>query len=437
MKTYKNVLICGYDIEEKYQRGIFYYFKSLVQALYEFNLDVGILTSAKNEKEEHILYLNILRKLNGEDFSYSISNKIINLFLLFLKFLKNKIKPTIKYLKNKENPYDYHLQRLRYLKYIRYFANIPNFYFLTSIHNRFFLKEPYYLKLDKNKVDLLFTTSPMNIKTNIPLVQTLHDVLPIRTVFHPPEDNSKIFFYRVKNMLEYSDKVLAVSNFSKEECLKIFPNYENKIFVTYEPIPIDEDLIRFTENEYVQNSVLMKYKLKKDNYLFYVGALEKRKNIKRLIEAFLSIYNKIKIPLVLAGKLGYGKEEFEFYLKLKKYKRKILFLNYINDIEKIVLLKNARAFLFPSIYEGFGIPPLEAMYLKTPVLTSNTSSLPEVCGKAALFVNPFSLDEIADGILEITLNSTLRQSLIKLGLENVKRFSLENYKKRLASVLDL
>jgi glycosyltransferase involved in cell wall biosynthesis len=291
------------------------------------------------------------------------------------------------------------------------------------------------MKLDVQNINKVILTSPTNVVFNVPMIQTLHDVIPLTCIYHPPFDDSKIFYYRVKNMLEYSEKVISVSNFAKEECLKIFPKYEDKIIVTYQPVPIYEEDKELAEDEVVKKAVLNKFKLISDNFLFYVGMLEQRKNIKNMIEAFLAIYEKIKIPLVLAGGLGYGREEFESYLKDESLNNKIIYLGYISNIEKLVLLKNARAFIFPSFSEGFGLPPLEAMMMGTPSLVSNVSSLPEVCAEAAFYINPYNIKELADGLVEITSNESLRSKLKENFITQINKFSFENFKNKIESIL--
>ena len=421
MKKFNKILIGGYDFEQKIHRGITFYGKALVKTLK--NYDIGLLTSSKKEKERILYILNILRQLNDPNY-LSAKKKLI----YYIKFFFSQ---NYSVLSNDNRRFD---NRLNYLRFVKYFYNIPYIYDITSVQNRFFLEKP--LNINLKNVDLLITTSPMNIKTNIFIIQTLHDVIPLNTLYHPPQDSAKVFFYRIKNMLKYSDKVIAISNYSKEECLKIFPKYHNKIVVTHQPIPIYEDEKLLAENSIVQESILNKYQLKKDSYLFYVGVLEKRKNIKSLIESYLAVSEKIKIPLVLAGSLGFGNEEFIKYLKDENLKNKVIYLNYINNIEKLVLLKNARAFLFPSFNEGFGLPPLESMMMGTPVLTSNISALPEVCGKGALYIDPYNIKELAEGILEITLNEQTRNELKKHFSAQIEKFSFKNFQKKLEKVLE-
>jgi glycosyltransferase involved in cell wall biosynthesis len=423
MKNY-NVLVGGYDFEQKIHRGITFYGKALIKALYNDKNSISLLTGAKDIKEKELSLLEVMKQLNDPHY---LDNK--SKIKKFVKFLLN-----LNRYKIHQNRYVNLENKLQYLKYIENFYNIEHIYDLTTVHNRINLKRPMNIKL-KTDIDKVILTSPTNVKFNVPMIQTLHDVIPITCIFHPPFDDSKIFYYRVKNMLKYSEKVISVSNFSKEECLKIFPQYEDKIVVTHQPIPIYEEDKQLAEDELVQLAVLKKYKIEKDNFLFYVGMLEKRKNIKNMIEAFLAVYEKIKMPLVLAGGIGYGEDEFRHYLYDKKLKKKIKYIGYINNIEKLVLLKNTRAFLFPSFSEGFGLPPLEAMLMGTPSLVSNVSSLPEVCGKASFYINPYNIKELADGIIEIVENEQVRAELKSNFNTQIDKFSFEAFRKKLSKIL--
>ena len=141
------------------------------------------------------------------------------------------------------------------------------------------------------------------------------------------------------------------------------------------------------------------------------------------------------MPLVLVGACFYGYEDFLDYLTNKKYETHIRYLKYIPTVDKLVLLKNANSFVFPSLYEGFGLPPVEAMRMGCPVLTSDVSALPEVCGDAAFYVNPSNLSGIVEGILEIVNNAALRDELVRKGYERSQHFNFNNYKQRLDNVL--
>lgn len=160
-------------------------------------------------------------------------------------------------------------------------------------------------------------------------------------------------------------------------------------------------------------------------YLLSIGRIEKRKNTLRIVEAF-EIFKKQNSPnhkLILVGKNGYGFEEVEEKISNSAFKNDIIQKGYVSDEDLTVLVKNADALLYPSLYEGFGLPALEAMSLETPVLTSNISVMKEVAENAALFVNPDDSNAIAKGIEKLLGEKELRKSLVLQGNKVVKKYS--------------
>ncbi len=151
-------------------------------------------------------------------------------------------------------------------------------------------------------------------------------------------------------------------------------------------------------------------------YALYLGTLHPRKNVSRLIKAYRA--SGCTWQLVLAGKRGWYYEQL-----IKQAGSGVRFIGYVDEVDKATLLSGAKAFAFPSLYEGFGFPVLEAMACGVPVLCSNTSSLPEVAGEAALLVDPLSEDEIANGLRRITLDAELRTTLIERGYQQAQRFT--------------
>ena len=151
-------------------------------------------------------------------------------------------------------------------------------------------------------------------------------------------------------------------------------------------------------------------------YLLYLGTIQPRKNLQRLIDAFASC--NLPLALVLAGRRGWYADEL-----LKQANERVKFIGYADAADKNALLSGATAFVFPSLYEGFGFPVLEAMACGVPVLCSNTSSLPEVAGEAARLVNPLDADDLARGLREIVLNEDLRRTLIERGQGQAQQFT--------------
>jgi glycosyltransferase involved in cell wall biosynthesis len=153
------------------------------------------------------------------------------------------------------------------------------------------------------------------------------------------------------------------------------------------------------------------------DYLLYLGTIQPRKNLSRLIEAFSQLPNANR-QLLLAGKPGWYSDQL-----IQQANDRVHFMGYVNAADKNALLSGATAFVFPSLYEGFGFPVLEALACGVPVLCSNTSSLPEVAGDAALLVNPLLVDDIARGLHEITANVDLRKTLIERGYRQAQTFT--------------
>ena len=211
-----------------------------------------------------------------------------------------------------------------------------------------------------------------------------------------------------------------VSNFSKKELVELYKINPDKIEVIYEGVP---ELPEVRE-EFIQKT-LAKFKIDRP-YFLYIGNWRPRKNLLGLIEAFKLFREKGGDYLLVIG----GRKDKRF-LDLEKeildnqLEGKVVLTDTLSRKETTSLYKKTEALTFPSFYEGFGLTVLEAQSLGVPVLTSNTSSLPEVAGKAALYVNPYNIEEIAKGMERIAFDEDLRKDLIQTGYENIKRFSWE------------
>lgn len=176
-----------------------------------------------------------------------------------------------------------------------------------------------------------------------------------------------------------------------------------------------------------------------ERYLLYVGTLQPRKNLARVVEAFVQLAGQPElsnVQLVLAGKKGWLYDTLFARVSQLGLDGRVVFPGYVPDEDLPALLSGAIAFVYPSLYEGFGIPVLEAGACGVPVITSNTSSLPEVAGDAALLVDPHDVDAIADAMYRIITDEALRAELARRGLENVKRFSWEKCARETLAVLE-
>lgn len=230
-----------------------------------------------------------------------------------------------------------------------------------------------------------------------------------------------------------ADCIITISAFSKSEIMKYLNVSSDKIAVI--PCAVDHNIYNEDLDE-IQLAVLKKKFDIKGEYFFYLGTLEPRKNIERLIDAYALLVKRDKdVPyLVLAGKNGWNFENI--YKKVKDYgiENKVIFTGYIETAEAVTLLKGAFTFVFPSIYEGFGMPPLEAMACGVPVITSNVSSLPEVVQDAGYLIDPFSVEDICDAMFRLSKDKEERERLKQKGIKQAKEFTWRESAKLLQEV---
>jgi len=255
---------------------------------------------------------------------------------------------------------------------------------------------------------------------------------------HFPGMFRKQDLYQLKNWTAYSvkkaKKILTISKASRDDIIKYYQVPEEKVVVTYPGIDRVSSIKykqSFSSNKVSSmENIRKKYGIEGD-YILSVGTLQPRKNYIRLIEAF-STLTPNPYTLVIVGKPGWLFEEI--YQAPKKFgvEKKVKFLNYVPDEDLPGLYKGAICFVLVSLYEGFGIPVLEAMANSCPVVASNVSSLPEVVGKAGILVDPHNIEDIARGIKEAL---TRRNELVKKGLHQYRQFSWEKCAKETLEVL--
>ncbi len=230
--------------------------------------------------------------------------------------------------------------------------------------------------------------------------------------------------------VKWARRIIVPSECTKRDLIKFYQADKGKVKVVYHgydfksQIPNPKSQI----NPNFQNT----------KYILFIGRLEKRKNLVRLIQIFNLLKKKYNIShkLILAGKKGFGFGEIKKAIQNSSYQRDIFLKGYILEKEKTDLLKNADIFVFPSFYEGFGIPVLEAMVSGTPVVCSNVSSLPEIVGDAALLVDPLDADKTAEAVYKLLKDENLRNKMIRRGFENIKRFSWEKCARETLKVLE-
>ncbi len=231
-----------------------------------------------------------------------------------------------------------------------------------------------------------------------------------------------------------ADKIIVPSEFTKEELIQLYRTKEEKIRVIHEGY--DKEIFNLNENQEKITQLLKKYKIKKPYFLF-VGRLEKKKNIANLIKAYSKLSNseiKTSLPkLVLIGTPGVDYQEIA--LEIEKLKQLIYQIGYIQIDELVHFYHGAEAFIFPSLYEGFGLPILEAMACGIPVIASNAGSIPEVGNGAALYFNPNKIEEITSILKEFLTDQNLKYQLRKKGLKNIEKYSWEKCAQETIKVL--
>lgn len=232
-----------------------------------------------------------------------------------------------------------------------------------------------------------------------------------------------------------ADRIITISEFSKQEIIKYLGIPSEKIAVV--PCAVDHSVYNNIIDLDLLTVIKNKFNIDQD-YFLYLGTLEPRKNIERLIDAYAALHKRdTLIPkLVIAGKNGWNYDNV--YKKVNNYKinENVIFTGYIKAEEAVTLLKGALAFVFPSIYEGFGMPPLEAMACGVPIITSNVSSLPEVVQDAGYLIDPFSAEDLSEAMFEIINNSEKRERLIEKGLKRAKEFTWKGSAELLRSVYE-
>jgi len=238
----------------------------------------------------------------------------------------------------------------------------------------------------------------------------------------------KRLFYKslVPLFMNIADKVISVSENTKKDIISLFKVREDKIYVTYESYP--EYYNTSSDHEKIKE-ILSKYGIEK-KFILFVGMLEPRKNILSLLKAFYLIDDEVDMDLIIVGKKGWyytDIEEFIEFIKTEKLKNEVKITGYVAEPDLRYFYQGAFIFAYPSLYEGFGLPPLQAIACGTPVITSNVSSLPEVVDDAAIQIDPLNIQDLADAIKKIASNDNLRNRMKEEGIKQASKFSLDNF----------
>mgnify|MGYP001593684156 CR=1 FL=1 len=272
-------------------------------------------------------------------------------------------------------------------------------------------------------VDFLHLSDIFYLPTrNIPTLATIYDLTPSLFPHYHYARNIKFHDRRNKFIAKHSKLVITLSQNSKKDINSVIGIPPGKIRVVPGAI---SDKYRPIENRTIIKKVLKKYHLKDGQYFLFIGTIEPRKNIEGLLEAYGKIRSQLKSPfkVVLVGEKAWGWKNIQKSIHRLNLKKDTLVTGYIPDNDLVPIINGAKAFIYPSFYEGFGLPVLETMACGIPVIGSNTSSLPEVIGDGGLMVNPKDYTKLASYMLRITRDVKLHAELSRKALERAKLFS--------------
>jgi glycosyltransferase involved in cell wall biosynthesis len=265
------------------------------------------------------------------------------------------------------------------------------------------------------------------VKYRKPFVVVIHDM----TLFFYPETAKKTNFikefafkYVFKKALYNSKKIIAISENTKKDILEIFPVKPEKIAVVYEGA--DDNSIGangLSQAEKDSQALKLRYALGDMPVLLYVGQFRAHKNIPGLIQAFNILSEKLPAKLVLVGKVDPNYQELVEAIDKSAYKEDIVMPGFTSDNELRAWYKTSNIFVFPSFYEGFGLPGLEAMTARLPVAASDCASIPEIYGRAAIYFDPSNPADIANSILKVLTDEKLKSYLVEEGRKTVKKYS--------------
>lgn len=294
-------------------------------------------------------------------------------------------------------------------------------------HQRFFEDHYFPENIAKENIDIYHM--PQNgigfsEEISCKKIVTIHDLIP----YIMPETVGKGYLLKfLKEMpliIGGSDGIITVSEFSKRDILKFFPVDESKIFVT--PLAADKKYTPL-DKVYCRNFLKDKYNLK-DPFILYLGGFSERKNVASALTAFSKVYKDLnkKYNLVIVG--GY-KDSSQKLIKLTnelKIDSQVIFTGFVPEEHLPIFYNCCDTFIYPSFYEGFGLPPLEAMNCGTPVIASNLTSIPEVVGDGGILINPYDISEISLAIGNLLSNEKLKSELSYKALKRAKEFSWQN-----------
>ena len=267
----------------------------------------------------------------------------------------------------------------------------------------------------KSRVDIYHGLSnelPLNIhRTGVKTIVTIHDLIFMKHTEQYPWVDRQMYIFKTKYAAKYADRIIAVSQETKRDLMEMYGVPESKIAVIYQSVA---ENFYHKVSEKTRAVVINKYKLP-EKYILNVGSFFPRKNQLKLIEAFDRIKGQIAENLVLVGNSGTMRTDIERLISAKKLNDRIQIIADMSNDGLPAVYQSASAFVFPSLFEGFGVPVLEALFSGTPVIASRGGAIEEAAGEDSLLVDPNSVEDIADKILSVINDPALCKKMIASG----------------------
>ncbi|WP_137123789.1 glycosyltransferase family 1 protein [Roseomonas sp. HF4] len=329
-----------------------------------------------------------------------------------------------------------------------YRSRLPHFDHVWNVQNLFDAQRLHF-SLYRNRLNVHFRSPPQVMHWTYPLalkvrgarnIYTMHDLVPLRLPY-TTLDNKRAYFRLTRQLTRRADHIVTVSEASKRDIVSLLGIPEERVSNTYQAVEIPD---RYANKPIadVKAEIEGTFGLGYQRYFLFFGAIEPKKNVGRLIEAYLA--SGVEDPLVILGKKAWKSRQELRLLSDNDHVRFLLTRNGVTETRHRVkhidyapfpllvsLIRGAKSVLFPSLYEGFGLPALEAMLLGTPVMTSNTSSMPEVVGDAAIKIDPYDVRAMVEAIRSLDRDADLRGRLAQAGPGQASLFTPERYQARL------
>lgn len=257
-------------------------------------------------------------------------------------------------------------------------------------------------------------------------IVTIHDLIFLRFPQYYTFFDRKIHFWKFKKSTEKADLIIAISEQTKRDIVEFLKIPEEKIRVVYQGC---HQAFKDHQSDEFLNSVKEKFQLP-DRFILNVGTIEPRKNLLNIVKAI----NETEIPLVVVGKKTKYFNKVQNFLRKNKFENQVHFLENVSMNELAAIYKLADVIVYPSFFEGFGIPVIEALFSKTPVITSNLSCLPEAGGKDSVYIDPHHVEDLKAKIIFLWNNESERKRRAEKGFEFVQKFNDENIARNLMNV---